>query len=222
MKSYEEACGLARGLDVVGERWTLLVIRELLFGPKRFTDLEEGMPGVPPSLLSSRLKELADAGLITQRVLPPPAASSVYELTHAGRQLETSLVALAEWGARYGRPMTPEDQVRAEWMALGMKWLFKPEEAAGVRATYEMRYMDQVLNAVIDDEHVDITIGEATDPDLTVEVLDTEAGRQMMVGELPAPTAASHEFIRVTGSMEAMETFLRIFALPPTEVPATA
>jgi len=221
MKSYEEACGLARGLDVVGERWTLLVIRELLFGPKRFTDLEDGMPGVPPSLLSTRLKELADAGLIQQRILPPPAASTVYELTHAGRQLEESLVALAKWGARFGRPMTKDDQVRAEWMALGMKWLFKPEEAAGVRATYEMRYEDQVLTAVVDDGRVQIEVGTATDPDLTVEMLDTEAGRQMLVGEIPAPTAASHEFIGVTGSVEAMERFLRIFALPPIDV-ATA
>jgi DNA-binding HxlR family transcriptional regulator len=222
VKSYEEACGLARGLDVVGERWTLLVIRELLFGPKRFTDLEEGMPGVPPSLLSTRLKELTDAGLVERRVLAPPAASTVYELTDAGRELEESLVALAKWGARYGRPMTPEDQVRAEWMALGMKWLFKPEEAAGVHATYEMRYEDQVLTAQIDDGRADIAIGEAIDPDLTVEVLDTEAGRQMLVGELPAPTATSHEFIRVTGTLEAMELFLRIFALPSPHAAPTA
>src|SRR5262249_46992187 len=100
-RSYRQYCGIARALDVVGERWTLLLVRELLTGPKRFTDLLAALRGIGANLLTTRLKELEGAGLVRRTALPPPVAIMVYELTDAGTELEPALLALAHWGARY-------------------------------------------------------------------------------------------------------------------------
>ena len=97
-KSYDQYCPVAEALDLVGERWTLLIVRELTYGPQRFTDLRVGLPGIPPNLLASRLRELEDGGIVRRRDLPAPAARSVYELTEEGRGLEPTLRALARWG----------------------------------------------------------------------------------------------------------------------------
>src|ERR1700733_9314856 len=97
-RSYGDACGIARALDVVGERWALLVVRELLFGPQRFSDLRRGLPGASSNMLTDRLRELEAHGVVRRRTLPPPAACSVYELTARGRDLEPTLDALGAWG----------------------------------------------------------------------------------------------------------------------------
>lgn len=220
MKSYEEACGLAKALDVLGERWTLLVIRQLMFGPQRFTDLEDGLPGVPPSLLSSRLRELGDAGIVGKRTLPPPAASTVYELTDAGRELEGPIISLARWGARFGPPVNEEDVFNPQCMALGLRWLFRPEAARHVRATYEVRAMGNVVSAVVNRGRIEVTTGPANHPDLVIEVLDRAAGRAMSTGQLPAPDARMSEHVRLEGDPQALDDFLRIFAMDPVPVPA--
>src|SRR4051794_31511717 len=98
-RTYGDRCGVARALDVVGERWALLVVRELLLGAKRFTDLRGGLPRVSPDVLAQRLRELEDAGIVQRRTLPPPAASKVYELTPRGAELEPVVIALGRWGA---------------------------------------------------------------------------------------------------------------------------
>src|SRR5262245_9352033 len=97
-RSYHDACGAARALDLVGERWTLLVVRELLLGPKRFTDLRAGLPGISPNVLSQRLEELVQIGVVHKRKLPPPVAAAVYDLTDWGRELDDVIVALNRWG----------------------------------------------------------------------------------------------------------------------------
>src|SRR5690606_41307941 len=99
-RSYRQFCALAFALDVVGERWTLLIVRELLAGPRRFTDLLDGLPGISPNLLSERLKRLEQQGLLVRRALPPPAASAVYDLTEYGHGLDPALLALGRWGSR--------------------------------------------------------------------------------------------------------------------------
>ena len=105
-RGYHQACGIARGLDLVGERWALLIVRELLLGPKRFTDLRAGLPGASPNALTDRLNELTQAGILCRRQLPPPAASRVYELTDWGRGLEPVVVALGTWAL--GSPQAVE------------------------------------------------------------------------------------------------------------------
>lgn len=117
-RSYDQYCPVARALDVVGERWALLIVRELLVGPRRYTDLHADLPGVSTDVLASRLKDMEREGLITRRRLPPPGAAYVYELTDRGRDLLPVLTALAEWGApALGEPR-PTDAVRAHWFAV--------------------------------------------------------------------------------------------------------
>ena len=117
-RSYDQFCATARALDSVGDRWTLLIVRELLAGPRRYTDLHADLPGVSTDVLASRLKDMEQSGLATRRRLPPPAAASVYELTERGHGLLPVLAALAEWGAPAFGDRRPTDAVRAHWFAL--------------------------------------------------------------------------------------------------------
>ena len=117
-RSYDQFCATARALDSVGDRWTLLIVRELLAGPRRYTDLHADLPGVSTDVLASRLRDMEQGGLVTRRRLPPPAAATVYELTERGHGLLPVLAALAEWGAPALVERRPTDAVRAHWFAL--------------------------------------------------------------------------------------------------------
>ncbi|MFC5908819.1 winged helix-turn-helix transcriptional regulator [Streptacidiphilus monticola] len=126
-RSYDQYCAVARALDTVGDRWTLLVVRELLAGPRRYTDLHADLPGVSTDMLASRLKDLERDGLLERRRLPAPASAQVYELTAAGRSLLPVLTALAAWGAdALGEPR-PTDAVRAHWFAVPLIGLLERE-----------------------------------------------------------------------------------------------
>src|ERR1700761_3530262 len=123
MRSYDQYCSVARALDVVGDRWTLLIVRELLLqGPARFTDLKNGLPGVATNLLSTRLKELEEAGLVAREDAPPPVATTLYSLTDAGRTLEPVLKALGQWGLRYMTDERADDAFSARWLAYAPAW----------------------------------------------------------------------------------------------------
>src|ERR671938_1616285 len=151
MRSYEQFCGVARALDLVGERWALLVVRDLILGPKRFTDLRRGLDGMGTSVLAARLKELERGGVVARRTLPPPAASTVYELTEYGRALEGPLLALGRWGATSMGQRQDGQSLRSEWLAVALKAFFRPEAAREVRATIELRFEDGAFLARIDD-----------------------------------------------------------------------
>jgi DNA-binding HxlR family transcriptional regulator len=118
MKRYAQACTIARSLDVVGERWNLLLVRELLLGPRRHRDLAAGLPGIPSNLLAARLKDLQAAGIVVRRTLPAPADVAVYELTDAGRALQPALTELLAWGQRYAPEPAPDDAVQPSWAML--------------------------------------------------------------------------------------------------------
>src|SRR3954452_16865607 len=137
-RSYGEACRFAHALDLVGERWALLVVRELLLGPKRFTDLKKGLPHASPNVLSERRQELERAGVVKRDKLPPPAASQVYALTDWGAELEPTVIALGHWRAR--SPSLPhEAPIGADSVVLAIKGRLDPEALDGLRATYELR-----------------------------------------------------------------------------------
>src|SRR3954470_12767147 len=133
-RTYGDRCGIARALDVVGERWALLVVRELLLGPKRFTDLRAGLPNVGPDVLAQRLRDLEERGVVQRRTLPPPAASQVYELTGWGRELEPALLALGRWGSRAAVP-SEDAPLGPDAAMLALKTMFDPTQ--DVRATYD-------------------------------------------------------------------------------------
>jgi DNA-binding HxlR family transcriptional regulator len=167
MRSYGDACGIARALDVLGDRWALLVIRDLIFGPKRFTDLRAGLPRVSPDVLTQRLRELEDAGLLRHARLRPPAASQVYELTERGRALEPMLLELGRWGA--GAPFPGGDITFGPDAAmLALKTMFDPAAATGRNESYELRFGDVEFHVRVADGSLAIARGQAAEPDATI------------------------------------------------------
>src|SRR5262249_21409134 len=156
-RRYEEFCAVATALDVVGERWTLLVIRELLTGPKRYSDLREGLPGIASNLLATRLRTLEQRGLVARRRLPPPAASTIYELTDVGRRLEPVLLDLARWGSSWMTTPTADEVVRASWFALAVKSLVTPLMLGTLRADIAIESGDEFLHLHIANGAVDVT-----------------------------------------------------------------
>jgi DNA-binding HxlR family transcriptional regulator len=214
-RDYEEHCALARGLDVVGERWTLLIIRELLFGPKRFTDLLGGLPGIPPSLLSARLKELQAADIISQRVLPPPAASTVYELTDAGNGLEEILYALGRWGAQFGREPRQSDAARPEWAVFALRCLFRPEAAAGVHEAYELRLPDGTFRLTVEDGVLTIGMGSGPTPHVAL-MGEMATVMSALMGKLTTKEATQSGKLKIQGDRKALGGLLEMFRLPGT------
>jgi DNA-binding HxlR family transcriptional regulator len=167
-RNYGEYCGLAHALELIGERWGLLVIRELLVGPKRFTDLANGLHRIPSNVLSARLKELEEHGVVERRVLPRPSGGVVYALTDYGAELDEVLVKLAGWGARSAGEPRDGDAVSVTAMLLGLRAIFRPEAAGDLRATYELRIGDLVAHARIAGGTLEVAEGPAADADLTI------------------------------------------------------
>jgi DNA-binding HxlR family transcriptional regulator len=221
MRSYNQFCGLAHALDVVGERWSLLVVRELLLGPKRFTDLRAGLPAVPTNVLSTRLRELEAAGVLAKRTLPPPAAATVYELTEHGRGLEDAVFALGRWGAvTLGRP-GPDRALRSGWLGVACKAFADREAARGVHGVCEFRLDDGTFHACIADGEIDLADGRAPDADLVLET--TNIGLLgLLGGMLDAGEAIRSGAVRVSGEPGLLADVLRVFRFPGGEQAAEA
>lgn len=207
MRSYRQFCALARTLDVVGERWTLLVLRELLLGPRRFRDLLDGLTGIGPNLLTVRLRHLEAEGLIAQEVLPPPAASRVYVLTDRGRSLDNALLALARWGMEPIAPPRPEDQLNPAWYALALRASFRPENAEHLSEDYEFRTDNVTFHLSVRDGHADARQGHADAPALVL-ITTTERFLTILTGQARPRAAELH------GEVAAFERLLVMFALP--------
>jgi DNA-binding HxlR family transcriptional regulator len=152
-RNYGDSCGIARALDLVGERWTLLVVRELVLGPKRFTDLRAGLPGVSADVLSQRLRELESAGVVVRRTLPPPAAARVYELTDWGRELEPALHVLGRWGSQTALP-AEAPQLSADAAVVALQTMFDPASAGDIDAAYQLRLGDRLFTIRIGDRRL--------------------------------------------------------------------
>src|SRR5438874_12374204 len=143
-KKFDQYCPVAHALTLVGERWSLLIVRELLNGPKRYTDLTNGLPGIGTNILAARLRELEEGGIVQKRRLPPPAASTVYELTEYGSGLNEAMYALARWGARSLGPPGPEEVLYPEWGVNALRALFNADAARGLTETYVLEIDDDV------------------------------------------------------------------------------
>jgi DNA-binding HxlR family transcriptional regulator len=203
VRTYGDRCGIARALDIVGERWALLVVRELLLGPKRFTDLRAGLRNVGPDVLSQRLRELEGHGIVRRGKLPPPAASQVYELTDRGRELETVVLALGRWGSK--APVPSDDApIGADAVMLALKTMYAP--GGYVHGIYDVRLGDDRYDVRVDDYRLDIRRGTPERADAT---LTTEPGTLARVLWHGHPADA----IAVEGSREAFERFLTLFPM---------
>jgi DNA-binding HxlR family transcriptional regulator len=196
-RRYHHYCPVARALDVVGERWSLLIARELLLGPRRFTDLADGLPGIGSSILTSRLMDLERSGLVTKRTLPPPAASVVYELTDLGRGLAPVLVALADWGMNLLGDPRDDDEVRSSWLVLGLAATAKPAVPVP-DGTYELRVDDETFNVRSHDGHLQSAHGPAPNPQATI-TLTAETLAAIGGGELQVPSREADRLIAIEG-----------------------
>jgi DNA-binding HxlR family transcriptional regulator len=210
-KRYDQYCPVCHALELVGERWALLIVRELLKGPKRYTDLLDGMPGVGTNILAARLRELETGGIVAKRKLPPPAASTVYELTEYGRELEEPLYALARWGARSLGPPGKGDQLYPDWGLNAFAALLDPEAARGLTETYVVRVGDETYTVQLDDSQVHVESGASEDADLDFAA-DMETFYGLASGALdPSEALAEGRVQLLTGKPAAIERFFTIF-----------
>jgi DNA-binding HxlR family transcriptional regulator len=208
-RTYGDVCGVARALDLVGERWTLMIVRELLLSPKRFTDLRAGLPHVGPDVLTQRLKDMDAAGLVRRRTLPPPAAAKVYELTALGRRLEPVVMALGDFGSHLP---VPEGELCMSFDShiLSLRTLFRgPARDMRVQLILD----DQPFAATVHHGDFDIERGELQDPDATIEG-DPGVLIGVAHGRIPLGEALRDGALRFSGDTAAAEHFTTLFPLP--------
>jgi DNA-binding HxlR family transcriptional regulator len=211
-RTYDDGCAAAHALDLVGERWALLVVRELLLGPKRFTDLRLGLPHVSPNVLAQRLRDLEAVGVVRRGKLPPPAASKIYELTEWGRDLEPVIIALGRWGVR--SPTKPPDaELGIDSLILSFRTMFDPDRAEGLDAVYEFRLGEDRFRAEVAEGRLEIERGTAEQPDVAVE---TDAGTlaALVYDDLELDDALSSGDLKIKGVRGVVERFLALFPLP--------
>jgi DNA-binding HxlR family transcriptional regulator/putative sterol carrier protein len=211
-RSYGEACGIPRALDRIGERWTLMVVRELLLGPKRFTDLRDGLPHMSPDILAQRLRELEENGIVRRGFLPPPAASKVYALTDWGRELESVLIALGRWGAR--APLSAEcSEMSLDSHIVSLQTLFDADLAGDFAPTVELRLGEHVFTLEIADGRLEAERGPTGEPDIVIAT-DPLTLIGLAHREIELADAIESGQATVTGDKRVARRFLRLFPLP--------
>jgi len=218
-KIYGQYCGLAKALDLVGERWTLLIIRELSFGPRRFSDLVAGLRGISTAVLTERLSRLEDARLIIRRTLPPPAASNVYALTDDGQELGRAIVPLAAWGVRIlaANRRKRTEAFRPAWGLLFLRETFDASSARDVHDVYEFHIDDSVISVIVDDGEMRVIEGQSGRP-IDVEIrVDENTFIDVEVRRLRGRDAIREGKLRLVGSAAALRRYssiIRPLALP--------
>jgi DNA-binding HxlR family transcriptional regulator/putative sterol carrier protein len=211
-RSYEDGCASAHGLDLVGERWALLVVRELMLGPKRFTDLRSGLPGISPNVLTQRLDELERVSVVRRRKLPPPAGAWVYELTAWGQELEPAIMALGRWAARspvlpLGNPMSVDSLI------LSFRTMFDPSAAAGFKSTLELRFGEERFHATIAGGKLTLQRGVTGHEDAVVDT-DPNTLAGVIYGGYKFSDAVHSGKLRVDGDKAAFKRFTTLFPMP--------
>jgi DNA-binding HxlR family transcriptional regulator len=213
MRTYGDGCAIAHALDVVGERWALLVVRELLLGPKRYTDLRRGLPNASPNVLTQRLSELERAGVVRRRKLPPPAAARVYELTDWGRELEGTVISLGHWAARSPSGLPGHAPIGADSMILALRSRFDPRATLGLRARYELRLGEDRYCVHVADDELEVARGDAGRPDATIDT-DTDTLAGVLWGGRSLANAQRSRKMAIEGDKQAVERFVRLFPMP--------
>jgi DNA-binding HxlR family transcriptional regulator len=206
VKGYAQYCPIARSLDVLGDRWALLVVRELLLGPRRYTDLLAGLPGVPSSVLTTRLRELEQANVVTRSRVPPPAASTVYELTDDGAELRPVIDDLCRWGLRRLAEPRPGDATSASWFTLSLA-VMVPGTALPAHAELELR-LDHESNTLHERAgRLDARWGAAANPVAVVES-SVIAIYLIAIGESDHRELQGKGELTITGDTRLAESFL--------------
>jgi DNA-binding HxlR family transcriptional regulator/putative sterol carrier protein len=211
-RTYEDGCATAHALDLIGERWALLVARELILGPKRFTDLRAGLPGISPNVLTQRLEELEASGIVHRRRLPPPASAWVYELSDWGRELERVIMALGRWGARspglmQGYPLS------IDALVLSLRTMFDARTADDFDATIELRIADDRFVARVANGELELTRGSAANADAILEATPDTLVAVVYAGRKFADAVRAGE-LKVEGDKAVGKRFVTLFPMP--------
>jgi DNA-binding HxlR family transcriptional regulator len=207
VRTYDDPCGLARALNLVGDRWALLIVRELLLGPKRFTELRRGVPGASQSMLTARLVELEDAQVVRRRRLGPPASTWAYELTRWGQDLEPALQQLAKWGSR--SPLTSSAELSVDALALALKTTFDAAAARDLNVRCQLRLDGDSLLLTIHDGQLGVARADGADAEVMIET-SVPVFRSLTFGGAPLHTAD----VTIRGDREIAIRLLRLFKRP--------
>jgi DNA-binding HxlR family transcriptional regulator len=212
-RGYGQICGLSRALEIVGERWALLIIRELVGAPKRFTDLRQGLPRIPTNVLSARLKELEQAEVLHRRILPRPANAVVYELTEYGRELEGILLALGRWGARSMCEPQADDIFTMDslMMALRAHYQGNASQSVAEPVSYELRVNEIVISLTVQDGQLGVTGGPQPEPDLVIEA--GPGFTALLTGRTSPSEAIENGSVRVIGDPGLLTEFANSFRI---------
>lgn len=207
-RSYGDACGTAHGLELIGERWALLVLRELMLGPRRFSELRADLPGISANVLTQRLTELEERGLVVRRRLPPPAKVQVYEATEWGLEAEPIVQTLGRWAARSPRhdPTLPISGVS---ILLSMRTMFDRDKIKGMRGTIQFRFGPDSYVGRIHGRGIDIAAGETPNPDLSISASPPANLAAVMYAKAP------YDLIDWSGDRKLLDRFVDLFHLPP-------
>jgi len=210
-RSYGQHCGFARALELIGERWALLIVRDLLVGEKRFSEIQRGLPGIPTNILTARLNELEDSGLVRRRVLARPAKGVVYELTEDGVQLEEAVVALGRWGARHLGDPREDETVTEDSIATALRTTFRPEAAGKAKVTYLLRLGPIEVHARVHDGGLTVGRGPVAKPDLVIET--GPALRLLLAREVSPSDALKKRLVKITGEPKLLDRFAQMFRI---------
>jgi DNA-binding HxlR family transcriptional regulator len=204
-----DGCGIAHASDLLGQRWALLVVRELLLGPKRFTDLRAGIPDISPNVLGQRLRELEESGIVRRRKLAPPAAAQVYDLTEWGRELEPAILSLGRWAS--GSPSFPLGaEMGPDSLVLALKSTFEPPKADGLDATYELRLGEIPFKIAVKEGRFEAARGEPDGADATIRS-DPNTIASVVFGENRLGKAVDAGTVEIDGSRQAVNRLFRCF-----------
>jgi len=216
-RDYQQFCGLAHALELVGGRWSLLIARDLLSGPKRFTDLRAGLPGIPTNVLSARLRELEDAGVVRRQVQPRPSSGIGYELTEYGAALEQPLIALGMWGARSMSAHRDGAFSSIHALSLGLRGMFQPDQARGRTLRYELRIDGQSLGVAIDDGALHFDKPDGSTTRVVVET-DSDTMFAMLTKRLTLRAALSSGRATTEGKRTEAQQFFEIFNIDEADL----
>jgi DNA-binding HxlR family transcriptional regulator len=211
-KRYEQYCAVARSLDVLGERWTLLVVRDLLMGPRRYTDLREALPGIATDLLTARLRTLEEAGYVQRRKLPRPAPVTVYELTESGWRLGRVVLELARLGLEHLGPPGADDEIDTVALVLSLRASYKPV-AGGDGASYGLEIEGEPFNVTVGETGATTARGQTAEPRCTITTGARTLAQLLSGAREPDAAIASGE-LQLSGPRRELDRFLDTFAYP--------
>ncbi len=212
-RSYAQLCGIATALDLIGDRWTLLVLRDLLLGPLRFGDLAEGLPGIGTNTLAARLKHLEASDVVRRRLLPLPDRGTIYELTEYGRELEPILLALGRWGTKSMGRLPADVASRSRWLVAALLAFHDESQRIASPTTWELRLSDGAFTVRAEGTSLSVTAGAPGDADLVITARDEHLHR-LLTRQLTPAEAVATGAVALDGDASALPRLVELFAFP--------